>query len=264
MKYALLLSLLPLLLTCSKSKPGEIIKVEHVYVSLSNAPAIFGILKDQFGWPVVWDYQDWGTFESGGLSLGNAVLEVMMPPAEKPEKRYGIALAPSGSASQFVSILDAGGIAHGPQQKTPHWSIVTLEQFVPQPVDLFLCDYHDRSRVQEERQAAAANLQLLQHNPLGILQLQEIVINTKEPLRFETEWAKLPGMMQCDNHFVFTEGPAVKFMAADQFSLSLRIEVQSLQKTKMELETLGFKTVNNPQGLQLTSDELGLQIYFIE
>jgi len=63
-------------------------RVEHFFVVSDQAQSLFTYFKDEFRLPEVWPFFEHGTFASGGLSLGNAVLEFVSFPKEdnKPLK----------------------------------------------------------------------------------------------------------------------------------------------------------------------------------
>lgn len=78
------------------------IKVEHFFLISDRAQSLFTYFKDTFQLPEVWPFSQHKQFSSGGLSLGNAVLEFVKaewewPKDAKPLKTvfYGIAFEPT-------------------------------------------------------------------------------------------------------------------------------------------------------------------------
>src|SRR4030042_4778813 len=73
-------------------------RVEHFFVVSDEAQSLFAYFKDTFQLPEVWPFYQHGSFSSGGLSLGNAVLGFVSFPREgsqPPKKEFrGIALQP--------------------------------------------------------------------------------------------------------------------------------------------------------------------------
>jgi hypothetical protein len=125
--------------------------VEHFYISSHNALRIFQIFTKKFGLAVVWDYQNWGSFPSGGITMGNVVFELIDGGPEQSQAYYGIALESSQSLKRTVPFLDAMKISHGRISKSSQWSAMALTNLLPDKVNLFLCDYNDRDFIAPER-----------------------------------------------------------------------------------------------------------------
>lgn len=252
-----------ILSSCYNSQSLRINKVEHFYVSSSNAPSVFQILTDQFGLPVVWDYQRWGSFSSGGISLGNVVIELI---ENQPEQitYYGIALEPNQSLKSARHFLDSANISHGRIGRASQWSTMSLTNLLPEDINLFLCDYHDRERVALNRNSATEKLVKAEGGPLGILFLKEIIIGVEDAAGYENEFAKIPGIVKEANQFNFSEGPSLKLVKSDTPFFALSIKVQSIAKAKLELDRLELSTRVTDQGIELISEVFSPRITFVE
>ncbi len=249
--------------SCSDRESLRINRVEHFYVSSSNALSVFQILTDQFGLPVVWDYQRWGSFSSGGITLGNVVIELI---ENQPEQitYYGIALEPNQSLKSARHFLDSANISHGRIGKASQWSTMSLTNLLPEDINLFLCDYHDREHVALNRNSAVEKLVEAEGGPLGILFLKEIIIGFDGPARYENEFEKIPGIVKEANQFNFSEGPSLKLVKSDTPFFALSIKVQSIAKAKLELDRLELNTRVTNQGIELISAVFSPRITFIE
>lgn len=246
---------------CSTNKGKvEIKKVEHFYIASNKAKVIFQIFSDQFGLPVVWDYQSWGSFSSGGITLGNVVLECIGSQPDQAETYYGVALEPNLPLKRTVSVLDSVEIAHGRISKAADWSTLSLNNLLPDYINLFLCDYHDRQLVNQGRKKAMDELVRNNGGPLGIQYLKEIVIGSETPQQFERELTKIPGVVRDGNTFLFQEGPSLTLVKSDMPFLGLSIKVTSVNNAKLELETLGFGAKVTEQGLELADDPFAVKI----
>jgi len=252
------------LLSCANRENVRIKKVEHFFISSNNAINIFHILTEQFGLPVVWDYQNWGSFSSGGITLGNVVFELIESEPEQTLTYYGIALEPSQSLKRTISFLDSVNISHGRISKASEWSTMSLNNLLPDNINLFLCDYHNREVIEQNRKKAADKLVVNSGGALGILFLKEIVIGTEDPVEFENKLAKIPGIVKKENEFNFSEGPSLKLIESDIPYLALLIKVKSINKAKLELEALGFRTRITKQGVELIDEMFATGITLIE
>ncbi len=252
------------LLSCSNRENVSIKKVEHFYISSNNATNIFQILTEQFGLPLVWDYQNWGSFSSGGITLGNVVLELIESQPEQTLTYYGIALEPSQSLRRTIPFLDSVNIPHGRINKASEWSTMSLNNILPDSINLFLCDYHDRDFIELDRKKAVDKLVLNNGGALGIQFLKEIVIGTEDPVEFENKLTKIPGIVKKDNEFNFSEGPNLKLIASDIPFLALLIKVKSITKAKLELDALGLRTRITEQGVELIDELFTTRIILIE
>jgi hypothetical protein len=213
---------------------------------------------------VVCDYQNWGSFSSGGITLGNVVFELIESQPEQTLTYYGIALEPNQSLKRTIPSLDSVNISHGRISKASEWSTVSLKNLLPENINLFLCDYHNRDFIALDRKKAVEKLAINSGGTLGIQFLKEIVIGTEDPLEFENKLAKIPGIVKKENEFNFSEGPNIKLKASDSPYLTLIIKVKSINKAKLELEALGLRTKTTQQGVELIDEIFATHITLIE
>ncbi|WP_405208021.1 hypothetical protein [Aquimarina sp. LLG6339-5] len=252
------------LLSCSNSERVNINKVEHFYISSSNALYVFQVFTEQFGLPVVWDYQNWGSFSSGGISLGNVVIELIGSQSTQNLTYYGIALEPNQPLKRTKSFLDSLNISHGQISKASKWSTMSLTNLLPDDINLFLCDYHNREFIALNRKNAVDKLVKNKGGTLGIEFLKEVIIGSKYPGKFENQLAKIPGIVKKGNELHFSEGPNLKMIKSDTSLFALLIKVKSMSKAKLELETLGFKTRITKKGMEIIDEVFSTKITFIE
>ena len=152
MKPTGLTNYLPLLLalilySCSHLENARINKIEHFYVSAENSEEFFSFLTEQCELPIVWEYQNWGDFSSGGVTLGNVVLELIDSKSSQAPNRYGIALEPSHSMKHMQAALEVKEVDFGEVSKASAWSTASLLNALPDDINLFICDYFDRKTV---------------------------------------------------------------------------------------------------------------------
>jgi hypothetical protein len=155
-------------------------------------------------------------------------------------------------------------ISHGRINKASEWSTMSLNNILPDSINLFLCDYHDRDFIELDRKKAVDKLVLNNRGALGIQFLKEIVIGTEDPVEFENKLAKISEIVKKDNEFNFSEGPNLKLIASDIAFLALLIKVKSIYKAKLKLDALGLRTRITEQGLELIDKIFTTRITLIE
>ena len=264
-KFYFLITLLPLFLsTCEYKEKARINKVEHFYISCNNAKQLFKIFTKQIGLPVVWDYQKWGSFSSGGVSLGNVVVEFVESPKEQETTFFGIALEANQSLRKILPALDSLNISHGNISKAADWSTLSLNDLLPEYINLFLCDYHNWELVYKVRKDATEKLEAKDGGPLGIILLKEIIIRSEQSENYLNKLTKLPGIVKTGEIFHFPNGPDIKLMTSDSQFLSLLIKVKSLKNAHVELDSLGLNATCTDQGLVLDQNLFRFKIVLFE
>ena len=74
---------------------AQVDRIDHIYVKSSKAEELFDFFKNEIKLPIAWDYEDWGSFSSGGLFFGNANIEIINSDTMKWAEFKGIALEPN-------------------------------------------------------------------------------------------------------------------------------------------------------------------------
>ena len=253
---------------------AQINKIDHFHISSPQSKDLFTLFTTEFNLPVVWDYQTYGSFSSGGVTLGNVVFEFHQEEPDQITVYHGIALEPNQTATEIVHILDSTDISHGAINRYPlltedgkkdiGWTTIYLKNMLPNLVNLFLCDYHDREFVKSLTDPAKNNLRKINGGILGIEYLKELVIGTEEPSKYINELTKVPGTKKEDNVFTFSEGPDLKLIKSDIPFFGLLIKVRSIENTKKQLHILGIATKDTDKGLTLDDEIFSTQIELIE
>ncbi|EWT04352.1 hypothetical protein N864_14175, partial [Intrasporangium chromatireducens Q5-1] len=166
--------------------------IDHVYVPMTEASAAFDVLSTGLGLPILWPMTSFGSFSSGGVSLGSIKLEIIesnaVTPwcaAHHPPRIQGIALRPSSPVDDgYLTGLDERRILHSDPETferdgRPGWTNVYLVDLVGPDAGAFLCDYHlpeskdldHRRRVLAERAGGR----------LGVLDAAELLIASRDP-----------------------------------------------------------------------------------
>lgn len=146
---------------------SQVNKIEHFFASSPKAERLFQFFSQEIELPVVWKYQSWGDFASGGVTLGNVAFELVTFKGADTTSFNGIALEPTYHMEEFQKDLDKVGIAHDTIDNSNvltdssgtlrGWSLFTPKDLLPTEVNLFVCDYKERQRIIDNRKKASAN-----------------------------------------------------------------------------------------------------------
>lgn len=249
-------------------------KVEHVSVTAPDAERLFRLFRDSLGLPQVWPYRDYGGFSSGGVSLGNVVLEFVAAPGGTATAFGAMAFEPADHTGEALAELDRRGIPHGAPDSsvvadsagvpTRGW-INTWLTGIPDSV-AFLCDYVDRPHVAAGRQAAADSLARAAGGPLGVRRLDAIDLGVRDVTAAHRAWAGLtdgPGHSLLDI-FYFDGGPSVRLYRSDTPGIGqLVILVRSMRVARDFLAAHGL--LEPGPGIAIRRSAIGgLDIAFTE
>jgi len=228
---------------------AQITKIEHFNVHAQAAPALFAFFKSTFQLPVVYDYQSYGNFSSGGLWLGNTTLE-FVDYTGNPYKQAifkGIALEPKHNTDSIIALLDKNKVNHSAPLATKFkvndedktfWTNTVLNDLTSADVRVFVCDYADRAFVNTPKARANDSLAAIDGGPLGIIGLNTIVFGTQDLDKTIQNWAKIPGITNLGNNtFQFTEGSRVQFEKMDKNSIiEIVVNVKSKERAAQFLD----------------------------
>lgn len=230
-------------------------KVEHFFLISDRAQSLFTYFKDTFQMPEVWPFSQHEQFSSGGLSLGNAVLEFVKaewewPKDAKPLKTvfYGIAFEPTLDADATAVELTKRNI---PLQTPPPskfqtdgrkqvlWAHVGLPALPPANASIFFCDYKDRQAVAQRRKEASAELVKRMGGPLGVVAVAEITVGVQDLNDARSKWSALlqPSPQISDDTFVFNTGPRIHLVHAESPGiLGIVLSVRSIGEAEKFLK----------------------------
>jgi catechol 2,3-dioxygenase-like lactoylglutathione lyase family enzyme len=204
-------------------------RVDHFYAVSDKAQSLFTFFKDTFQLPESWPFSDRGTHVSGGLWLGNAILEFLSHYGDKPVRTEfrGIAFEPAGGADEAAAELTKRGIPRtevenrmrqgSDGQTRLALSIVRLKDFPPVEADVFFVDYKFRRSVAARRKAADDELAARNRGPLGIVGAAEITVGVRDFDEARSKWSALlePSPLISDDTFVFESGPRIRLVRAE-------------------------------------------------
>jgi hypothetical protein len=220
-------------------------KVEHFYAQSVRAQELYLFFSERAGLPQVWPFVDYGSFASGGLSLGNVVFEIVrFPDSSGPTRFQGVAFEPSEDADSTAIALTHLGVAHSlpvPYEQMVDgkekalWTNIRLTELPPLGATLFVCDYKERDRVWQGRAAASQKLTARNGGPLRIKQLREIIVTVKDLSGGRKRWNKLLGAYREKEPglFIVGSGPAIRLTEGQAEGIrEIVIAVSSLASAK--------------------------------
>lgn len=255
---------------------GQVNKIEHFFVSSPQAEKYFNFFKDNLGLPVVWKFQTWTDFASGGLSLGNVAFEFVIYKGVTKTKFDGIAFEPKQHMEEFIVELEKHQIAYDTIENNTHvntngdlvgWTNLGLPEILPKEANVFVCDYKQRELVSNNRKKAADSLYKKQGGALGILSLEEIVIASKDFEKHKKNFSKLPGVIKYKNNlFGFQSGPSIRLKKSSHSAIEkiiVRVKSIPLAKAYLVSQNLLGKTTKNSIFISETAID-GLQVELID
>jgi hypothetical protein len=226
-------------------------RIDHIQVEPPEPAAMMAALQRDFGLPALWPYADYGAFSSGGLVLGNVVLEIgrLGRTADVPPGLTGMALEPALASALLPSELDRRGLGHGrpapyPPKPgaAPMWTTTRIDGFAP--LRLFFCEYH----IDTATGLAAAGTALAAQGggPLGLLGVREVAVATALPglPGAPDPWAALlaPTRSQAAGAYTLAAGPALQLLPGSAPGIRwLTLDVASPAQAARALRERGFE-----------------------
>jgi hypothetical protein len=249
-------------------------RVEHFFVASDQAQSLFAFFRDTFQLPEVWSFKKYDSFSSGGLTVGNAVLEFASFPkkANNPIKTEfgGIAFEPTANADATRVELTKRNIPHtgarssGAQtpgrQVSVGWSNVGLTDLPPRNVLIFFCDYKDRQGVAQGRKAASDELARRTGGPLGIAGVAEITVGVQNLEETLSKWTVLlaPSPQISDDAFVFDSGPRIRLVHAESPGIQgIILKVRSLDQVANFLGERGLLAKDDTGHIAISPAAIG-------
>ena len=163
--------------------------VDHVYVELADAEAVFDAMTERLALPVAWPFREVTRgFGSGGVSLGNLIVEFVRSDEPGPVTGFGVALA--GSRSRLAELgYELGEEIPSLSGDVVLWTSTYVRALSGDGMTTFLCDYtadprvwHDRCRTELAGRGGGA---------LGVVGVTELVVESVGPDAKARDWAAI-------------------------------------------------------------------------
>lgn len=255
--------------------------MEHFYLVSDQAEELYNFFRDELRLPVVWPYNSYGDFASGGLTLGNVAIEFVTEKGDRAgaagTEFRGIAFEPVGDADEAAAELKQRGIPHGAPdpytftwdgQERVGWVTIALKAFPPVGAYVFLCDYKHREEVAAGRAAASNELAVTGGGPLGVTSLREIVVGVKSVSDASRQWGKLldAPRRSAGPVFTFGPGPGVRIVNAEAEGIQgIVVGVKSAARAKEYLAERRMFGGENQEELWIAPAAIGgLRVTLVE
>jgi hypothetical protein len=226
-------------------------RIDHIMIRTGHPRELFSFLSDDLQLPIAWPLASRSGVTSGGVSLGNVVVEAINFPGQASATThlvgFGFEPAPLDSA---LAELRRRGIRFGeprPFETTREdgtrqrlFTNVTLSDLsdADRPpnatVHIFLSEYSPAYvNVEERRLRLRRELVGRNGGSLGVMAVTEVIVGTTDLSRATQAWQRLLGPPRSPHVWDVGDGPAIRLVSATDNSLQgLVVRVASLQRAR--------------------------------
>ena len=271
-------------------------RIDHLFVSVEDAQAVFEMLQSRLGLVVLAPIQDWGPFTSGAFNLGNIYLEILQTqpglPAAPPDalEVNGLAFEPE-PLDVALGELDRRRIAHSPPIpmvrpegiELPAWnapleidpepapgSPLFVNVVVPGPVGdnaIVFCSESVIAPTSAWREAMRTKLDDMPDRGLPIDSVTEVVVGAKDVEAERDRWQALvdPVTEQTPGSWRFDGGPALRLVEFGHDAIvGLTLQVASLDRAERYLKDHGMLASSTGNELAISPEALdGLNLTLV-
>lgn len=229
-------------------------QIDHIMIRTGDPRELYAFFAETLQLPIAWPMTSpRAGVMTGGVGFGNVNIEAIQVPGQTDSRPrlLGFAFEPSSLDESLIELerrgLTSGErrplVATGPDgSKRTLWTNVTLRQFSDSDIPgdakiyIFLSEYSPAYvNVDERRERLRAQLLNSSGGPLGVIEVQEIVIGAVDLEAARRLWQKLldPTPPATSNTWQIGSGPAVRLVPADENRIqALLIRVTSLERAK--------------------------------
>ena len=270
----------------SEPAPPPVRQIDHIMVRTEDPGKLYAFFTETLRLPVAWPLATRGGVKSGGVGFGNANVEAIQFPGQKPSDALlvGFGFEPS-PLRECLAELDRRGVTHGEPRpfvvtgqdgsKKTLFTNVTLRQFsdadrpAAATMHIFLSEYSPTYVDVEQRRARLRReLQDGGGGPLGVKAVKEVIIGTADLKAATKLWERLlgprrpsaPGLWQVG------DGPAIRVVQAKESKLQgLVVSVVSLRRAKAFLREKGLLGSVTEEAVTIDPSKIqGLNIRLVE
>lgn len=239
-------------------------EVDHFFIQTDQPEVVFERLQTDLGLPSTWPLAEYEGHSSGGLWIGNSIVEVVRFHKEplggdRLGEIKGVALVPALPLAELLEEIESLSIANeastwkAPDQEEAIFGHVLLPSLAGEDARVFFVQYPFNamafSEAQRDQLSSASPRtmseakELLRSSaeakpigPVGILGVEEIVVGTTDLRAARRDWNKLAQSQ--DDLWGFGYGPAIRLVQSERDAiLQLVVNVGSLAQAQENLRT---------------------------
>jgi len=174
-------------------------RLDHFYALSAEPQALYRFFTETLQLPAAWEFENYGSFASGGISFGNVAFEVLGgTETTGPTAFSGIAFIPRQNAGSTRTAFAQLGVRLAESrpyvvsddgEEVVLWENMTLPQLSSPGLTTFVCDYKFRPEMNASRDVARRELVKHDGGPLGLIGLEEIRIGASRIGQQRDSWA---------------------------------------------------------------------------
>jgi len=231
----LLISIVFVVISCIDNNTGDdkklVSKIDHILIEPDDSFAFFNFLSKDLDLPIVWDYQDYGSFVTGGVFCGNVNIESLSYDKLDAESTIsGIAFDPYLSTGDTIIEMDKCLISHSEPLNASYGKVTAIENLLPKSY-IFFCEYLNAEEVESKRKIKQKELEERNGGTLGIEYVIDVTIYVDSEALIN-EWKKLIHLDEnFTNDYTYNESsPNIHFIKSDRNSIySIKFKVKSIK-----------------------------------
>jgi hypothetical protein len=230
-------------------------QLDHILIQSSDPKALFSFFSDTLQLPTAWPISENQGYITGGIGAGNLNLEIFRypetsrTPGRSPaDTQYsGLAFEPY-QLNDSLRELQLRGIPYSPPEpylstlpngsRGVAWTTVALHTFSRPGMSVFLYEYSPAFlKVDVTRKQLANRLTLQNGGSLGLLSVDEIVIDSTNPKKDNASWRRLLGKASSSGSWLAGAGPTIRIASGTQDCIrEIILQVESLDRAKVFLK----------------------------
>lgn len=214
-----------------------VLKIDHIVIQPEAPYEFFNFLSNDLKLPVVWGYETYENFETGGVLAGNVNIESLDYEQRSNDSTIsGIAFEPTLSTEETVKEMDAREINHYPVLNTSYGKVTGLKNLLPNH-NIFFCEYTEAEAIKEKKKLKEQELNDLNGGTLGIQNVINVIIKFNA-IALIHEWKKLLQLEQVSStEYLYSESsPNIVFIKSDINKIeSIKFKVNSLDQVRSYL-----------------------------
>ena len=246
------------ILGCKQADNTRIVKrIDHFMLESDKSKECYDFLTETCNLPIAWAYADTGYFRSGGVFLGNCILEPVEFNHIKRTGITGIAFTPSVKIEDVQKILKDRGVNETTINYQREWTTLGIDNLVSNG-GVFFCEYRNPS----------LSPMSIRDNVYGIKKVNKVTINTSNFSTSHLVWEKLLTKHKepIKGFWTIKGSPSIELVEGSSDDIeSLQIKVNNIDKVKALLLQNGMLDIKRREVVRTDPEKsFGIIFEFIE